>query len=49
MNFTYSTVICLDGKFGSRNLDGTWNGVIRQVMDENADLRWKERHCDDMN
>jgi hypothetical protein len=39
MNFTYSTKICPDGKYGSRNSEGNWNGMIREVMDGNADMR----------
>jgi hypothetical protein len=39
MNFSYSIAYSPDGKYGSIKKDGTWNGMVRQVMDGDADLR----------
>jgi hypothetical protein len=40
MNFTYTIVTSPDGKWGSRNPDGSWNGLIRLIMDGNDDIRY---------
>ena len=30
--FTYDLYLVPDGKFGSKNKDGTWNGMIGEVL-----------------
>jgi hypothetical protein len=40
MNFTYSTIRGPDGKWGSRNADGSWNGMIKQILDGHVDMRY---------
>ena len=38
-NFTYSIVDDNDGLFGARDENGSWNGLIREIMDGGADVR----------
>ncbi len=33
LNFTYNLVPSYDGNFGARDENGTWNGMIRMIMD----------------
>ena len=32
LNFNYEIYLVHDGKFGSRNADGTWNGMIGELL-----------------
>ena len=34
MNFTYDIYVVEDGKFGSEQADGTWNGVVGDIIQE---------------
>ena len=38
MNFTYEIKMSPDGQFGAIQPDGTWNGMIRELQIENADI-----------
>ncbi|CAG0881431.1 unnamed protein product [Darwinula stevensoni] len=38
LNFTYEYRIVADGKFGSQNENGSWNGIVGEVMNGKADL-----------
>ena len=38
-NFTYSILDENDGLWGTRDENGSWNGLIREIMDNRADLR----------
>ena len=34
LNFTYTLYEVEDGKFGSQNNDGTWNGLVGDIVQE---------------
>ena len=34
LNFTYTIYEVEDGKFGSQNNDGTWNGLVGDIVQE---------------
>ena len=39
-NFTFSILDENDGLWGTRDENGSWNGLIREVMDNGADIRF---------
>ncbi len=39
MNFTYSLILAPDNAFGGKRPDGTWSGLIGQIMAGGADIR----------
>ena len=38
-NFTYSILDENDGLWGTRDENGSWNGLIREIMENGADVR----------
>ena len=38
LNFTYVLKKPPDGQWGSLQSDGTWNGMVRELQDERADI-----------
>ncbi|XP_014679580.1 PREDICTED: glutamate receptor ionotropic, kainate 1-like [Priapulus caudatus] len=38
VGFNYSIHVVGDGKYGAPNAEGAWNGMIRELMDQKADL-----------
>ncbi|KAE8746480.1 hypothetical protein FOCC_FOCC006845 [Frankliniella occidentalis] len=38
LNFTFEFYLVADEAYGSRNRDGKWNGIIKDLMDRKADL-----------
>jgi len=38
LDFQVDLYIVADGKYGGRNTDGSWNGMIREVIDGSADI-----------
>ena len=38
LNFTYSIALSRDGQWGSVNKDGDWSGIIRDIIDGEADI-----------
>jgi hypothetical protein len=38
MNFTYTLIKPLDGQYGSIQQDGTWNGMINLLANEEIDI-----------
>ena len=37
LNFTYTIYEVEDGKFGTRNGDGTWSGIVGDIVQEVSD------------
>ncbi|PFX17107.1 Glutamate receptor ionotropic, kainate 3, partial [Stylophora pistillata] len=38
LKFTYEVYISPDGKYGAENENGTWNGVINEILNERTDM-----------
>ncbi|PFX30305.1 Glutamate receptor 4 [Stylophora pistillata] len=38
LKFTYELYTSPDGKYGAENENGTWNGVINEILNERADM-----------
>ena len=38
MNFTFDVKVSPDLKYGSIQSDGTWNGIVRELQIQNADI-----------
>ena len=38
LNFTYTLQLPRDGKWGRRDEHGKWSGIVRDLMDEEADM-----------
>lgn len=38
LNFKYEIRLCKDKKYGSPNPDGTWNGMVGELMRGEADI-----------
>ena len=44
-NFTFSILDENDGSWGTRDENGSWNGLVRDIMDGGADVRLVELFC----
>ncbi|XP_022787722.1 glutamate receptor 4-like isoform X2 [Stylophora pistillata] len=38
LKFTYELYLSPDGKYGTENEDGTWNGMMNEIVNERADM-----------
>ena len=38
MNFTYTLRKPPDGQYGRKNPDGSWNGMVGELISDNADI-----------
>ena len=43
MNFTFESRKPKDGQFGSKQKDGTWSGMVGELMDGSVDMGKKFR------
>ena len=44
MNFTSEVRMSPDGQYGSIQSDGTWNGMVRELQLQNADIGDKQSY-----
>ena len=45
LNFSYTTTVPLDGKYGALKDDGTWSGMVGQLHDKRADIGKLSVNC----
>ena len=38
LNFSYTTTVPSDGKYGALKDDGTWSGMVGELYDKRADI-----------